>query len=120
LLVVLWFLGLALGAAIGQALLRGLRVRADHARWLIGRPGDMTLLPIVLLSFAVKYAFGYALGADPGLAASTSFAALDIAASGAISGVFIGKLAVYWRAFRAAPSEPLVPTQGSGAPTLGT
>lgn len=109
-LVLAWLVAVLVGAAIGQALVRGISIRADHAHWLIGRPGDMSLLPIALISFAVKYAFAYALGVNPGLAHSSAYAAGDIIASGLISGVFIGKLAVYWFKFRAAPSETLTET----------
>jgi hypothetical protein len=88
-------------------------VQADHRNWLIARPGDPTFLPLVILIFAVKYAFAFALGAHPGLAGSPTFAMGDVGASGLITGIFLGKLAAYGLKFHQAPSQTLTATASS-------
>jgi len=110
-----WLLAMAAGAGCGYRLVRDARIRADHASHLLWRPGDHSFLPLVVAIFAVKYAFGYRLGADPGIAADPAFYFTDIVVSGVISGVFIGRFATLLRKYHAAPSEPLAPAPVPGA-----
>jgi hypothetical protein len=112
-LILVWALTLLAGGALGYALLHRITVRADHQNRLIARPGDPTFLPLVILIFAVKYAFSFALGAHPGLAESHVFAMSDVGASGLITGVFLGKLAAYGLKFYQAPSQTLTPSASS-------
>ncbi|MNV44324.1 hypothetical protein D3C71_1360780 [compost metagenome] len=64
------------------------------------RSADYSLLPLLLVTFAVKYGFEVALSASPSLSADGSFRAAYLLLSGGFTGVFIGKYLRYLRASR--------------------
>ena len=102
-----WIVSLAVGAAIGWLMLRGVAVRADHARGLVWRPGDWSYPPLVLAIFVVKYAFGYMSAVEPSRLLDPGFRLAEIMTSGVITGVFVGKFTLCMLKYRAAPSETL-------------
>lgn len=91
----LWVLGLAVGAAVGFLILRNAMIVVDHATGVIHRPRDLTLLPLVVLIFVVKYVFGAIGAVSPDLLLQPSFRFADLGLSGLFTGIFIGKFAVY-------------------------
>jgi hypothetical protein len=104
-----WVVALAAGAALGHLLLRRIRIQADHARGLIARPGDPSFLPLVLLVFALNYAFAYMAAQRPDIRAEAGFFIANAIAAGIFAGIFLGKLLTYYAKYRAAPSVPLAP-----------
>lgn len=111
----LWLVGLAAGAALGHALVRHVRVRADHAHWLIGLPGDATVLPLILVIFALKYAVSYTVAAAPALAQETAFLVLVLLIGGFCTGIFAGRFGTYAVKFRRAAGQSLTPGAAAGA-----
>lgn len=103
-----WLLPLFAGAWLGYLLVRGIAVRADRENWLIGLSGDPTVLPLVLLIFAAKYALGYIGAADPSLGHQPRFLLTDLAIGGFCTGIFIGRFATYLWRFSTVPGEALV------------
>lgn len=99
-----WLLALGAGAWIGAAILRGLRLEVDRQRGIIHRPADLSVLPLVLLAFGIKYAFGVVAAVSPGLLQEPAFRLLDLGASGLFAGIFVGRFAFYLRQYLAAPS----------------
>ena len=95
----LWMLALGLGAALGLWMLRATVLVPDRAHGLLHRPADYTVLPLILLAFAVKYAFGVMQGMAPALLQTPLYARLDILTSGFFAGVFVGKFVRYWRGY---------------------
>ena len=68
------------------------------------RPRDLTLLPLILAIFIVKYIFG-AMGAiSPALLMEPLFRTADLGLSGIFTGIFIGKFAVYAIRYFSAPA----------------
>lgn len=100
------------GAALGYGLTRQARVRADHARWLIGLEANRTVLPLILIIFALKYAVAYLKAADPALAAQPAFLLFTLVVGGFCTGIFVGRFATYVVKFRLAPNEPLAAAAG--------
>lgn len=96
----LWLTSIVLGAVIGWRLLAHADIRADRAAGIINRPADHTLLPLLLVTFAVKYTFGVIAATSPDLLLHTGFRVADLLLSGAFTGIFIGKFARYARAYR--------------------
>ncbi|WP_459674090.1 DUF6622 family protein [Acidisoma sp. 7E03] len=106
-LLPVWLITLAAGAVLGHLLTRQARVRADHAQWLIGLEGDSTVLPLILVIFALKYAVGYLTGAEPALRANLTFLLFTLAVGGFCTGIFVGRFTTYFVKFRQSPSESL-------------
>jgi hypothetical protein len=63
-----------------------------------------------LLIFATKYEFGFLHATQPALFAETRFWLSEVAISGMLAGMFIGRFAGLVRQYRAAPHEELVAT----------
>ena len=61
-----WLIALMVGALVGYAYMRHLGVTADKTTKNIHVPGSWFTMILVLIIFATKYYFGYALGANPG------------------------------------------------------
>ncbi len=93
----LWLAALGVGVAIGVALTIGRAITFDRATGKLEFPGDYTLLPLVLLTFAVKYAFGALAATAPEKLNEPLFHALGIAAYGLFAGIFVGKFLIYLR-----------------------
>src|SRR5262245_58858521 len=55
--IVPWAGAACVGALVGWLLIRTRPVQVDRALGVIARPADYTVLPLVLLTFAVKYTF---------------------------------------------------------------
>jgi hypothetical protein len=108
----LWLLGVAAGSAIGWWIASRFDIVADHAAGVLHRPADMTLLPLLLATFAVKYGFGAAAAIAPHLAAEAGFRIADLTLCGLFTGIFVGKFLRYawiWR--KPATGEPIPHTQ---------
>lgn len=98
-----WTVAFAAGALIGWMLLRGQRLDIDRSRGIIRRPPDFTVLPLVLLAFAAKYAFGVIAAAAPAMLTEPSFRLADLLSSGLFAGIFAGKFTSYATRFMKVP-----------------
>jgi hypothetical protein len=102
-----WLIGIGAGVGLGWFLLRRATLILNPSTGKLWRSADYSLLPLLLVTFAVKYGFESALAVSPALSADGSFRAAYLLLSGAFTGIFIGK---YWRYLRASRIEP---TRGS-------
>lgn len=91
----IYFSFLLLGAFIGWALVRNLKLRFDHIHHLIGLPGSFTTLICILAIFPSKYYLNYLIATHPGICATIEFAILHIGLSSAYTGLFLGRLIGY-------------------------
>ncbi len=96
--VLQWLAGIAAGALVGWWLLRRLEITVDPASGRMHRAADYSLLPLLLVTFAVKYGFQAALTVDPALSGNSGFRMADLLLSGGFTGIFIGKFLRYARA----------------------
>jgi hypothetical protein len=109
-----WLLALAVGTAIGFTI-AGLRpIRADRTHGLVHVAGGPFTLVLSLLIFAIKYVFGVLHAMDPTAFADARFWLTELAVSGVLTGMFIGRFAGLWRQYRAAPEEDLSGGIGAG------
>jgi hypothetical protein len=70
-------------------------------------PGGPFTLVLALLIFAIKYVFGVLHALDPAAFAAPRFWLTELAVSGVLTGMFIGRFAGLWRQYCAAPHEDL-------------
>jgi hypothetical protein len=108
----LWLLALAAGATLGMWLLRHALVSVDRTLGIIHRPGDGTVLPLILLAFGIKYGLGVIGAMTPALLQNTGFWVLEVVASGGFTGIFLGKYVVYLRAYFTDGTGRAAPTRG--------
>ena len=94
-----WLVGALAGAPVGMALVRRMVLLVDRARGVIHRPGDPTLLPLVLLTFAIKFGFGVMQAISPERFQQGWLPAADLLLNGFFVGIFIGKFAIYARRY---------------------
>lgn len=107
-MILLWILLCVAGGAVGYWLFRNTALRADRGKWLVGLPGDVRVLPLVLVVFAVKYVIQYLEASSGALASSAGFIVVSLAVSGFFTGIFMGRFCTYLLKFFAAPDESLV------------
>lgn len=91
----LWLVGIALGSVIGWLIVSRYAIVADRAAGVMHRPADNTLLPLLLLTFAIKYSFGVIGATSPALLNEFGFRIADLMLSGLFTGIFIGKFLRY-------------------------
>ncbi len=101
--VAIWSAGMAIGIAIGFLMLRNTVISVDRAQGIMHRPRDLTLLPMILAIFFVKYAFGAMGSISPALLMEPLFRTADLGLSGLFTGMFIGKFAGYAIRYFSAP-----------------
>ncbi|WP_191059056.1 DUF6622 family protein [Geminicoccus harenae] len=90
-----WLGALGLGALLGLWLLRGRAITADRTRGLIHRLADGTVLPLVLVAFALKYTFGVVGAVSPATLEQPFWRPVDLGAYGLFAGIFVGKFLGY-------------------------
>jgi len=103
-----WSVGIAAGMGLGWMLLRRATLTLNPSTGTLWRSADYSLLPLLLVTFAVKYGFECALSVSPSLSADGGFRAAYLLLSGGFTGIFIGKYCCYLRAsHRATPHGTL-------------
>lgn len=95
-----WLVGIGAGMGLGWMLLRRATLSLNLATGALWRSADYSLLPLLLVTFAVKYGFETALSVSPSLSADGIFRAAYLLLSGGFTGIFIGKYCRYLRASR--------------------
>lgn len=89
-----WLVGIAAGMGLGWMLMRRVMLTFNQVTGKLWRSADYSLLPLLLVTFLVKYGFESALAMSPALAGDGGFRAAYLLLSGGFTGIFIGK---YWR-----------------------
>ncbi len=102
-----WAAALVGGTVIGMLIASLQPIRADKARQLVRTAGGPLTLVLILLIFATNYEFGFLHASQPGLFAEPRFWLSEIAISGVLAGLFVGRFVGLWRQYRAAPHEDL-------------
>ncbi|MDA5336897.1 DUF1453 domain-containing protein [Stenotrophomonas maltophilia] len=107
-----WLAGIATGAALAWLLLNRLKLTLDRSTGKLWRSADFSLLPLLLVTFLVKYGFEVAFAVSPSLTAHAGFSAAYLLLTGGFTGIFIGKYARYLASLR-------VDAAGKGLETAG-
>jgi hypothetical protein len=109
-----WLAAFVVGIGCGVLFARATALEADHINGLVRIAGGPSTLILILAIFAAKYVFGFMHAAQPALFADARWWMSEIALSGALSGMFAGRLVGLWRAYRAAPQVDLVAADRAG------
>jgi len=104
-----WLAGICAGAAVGWLLLRRATLTVDASTGTLWRSADYSLLPLLLVTFVIKYGFETALAVAPGLSSNAGFSAAYLLLSGGFTGIFIGKYCRYLAASRGATPSGMQP-----------
>lgn len=107
-----WLVGIAAGMGLGWMLLRRATLAMNRSTGMLWRSADYSLLPLLLVTFAVKYGFESALSVSPSLSADAGFSAAYLLLSGGFTGIFIGKYCRYLSAARRAAAPGTMDTAG--------
>jgi hypothetical protein len=102
-----WLAAIGCGVAVGLVVAGLQPIRADKVRRLVRAPGGPLTLALILGIFATKYVFGVLHETDPAAFAQPRFWLSELALSGVLTGMFIGRFVGLWRQYRAAPHEDL-------------
>jgi len=102
-----WLAAIAAGSLIGWMNAGRYPIRADRDHGLVRLPGGPSTLVLALLIFVIKYAFGVMHAMSPAAFADARFWLTELAVSGILTGMFLGRFARLWRQYRTAPSEDL-------------
>lgn len=95
-----WLAGIGAGAALGWLLLHRLKLTVDSSTGKLWRSADFSLLPLLLITFLVKYGFETAFAVSPALTAHAGFSAAYLLLSGGFTGIFVGKYCRYLASLR--------------------
>lgn len=95
-----WMAGVATGAGLGWLLLNRLKLTLDRSTGKLWRNADFSLLPLLLITFLVKYGFEVAFAVSPSLTANACASAAYLLLSGGFTGLFIGKYCRYLASLR--------------------
>ncbi|MDV9043945.1 DUF6622 family protein [Stenotrophomonas sp. RAC2] len=90
-----WLAGIGGGAALGWLLLGHVKLTLDRATGKLWRNADYSVLPLLLVTFLVKYGFEVAFAVSPAVATSAGASAAYLLTSGGFTGLFIGKYCRY-------------------------
>lgn len=98
----LWIAGISLGSCVGWSIVASKQITIDKKNSTIHRPADYTLLPLVLLTFSIKYCLGAIHFISPKLLTTSFYSLIFLVLYGFFTGIFIGKFSKYYAAWRAA------------------
>ena len=102
-----WAAALVGGIVVGMLIASLQPIRADKVHHLVRTAGGPLTLVLIFLIFSTKYEFGFLHATQPALFAEPRFWIAEIAISGVLAGMFIGRFAGLVRQYRAAPHEDL-------------
>ncbi|HGM7333965.1 TPA: DUF6622 family protein [Stenotrophomonas maltophilia] len=95
-----WLAGIGSGAALGWLLLGHVKLTFDSTTGKLWRNADYSVLPLLLVTFLVKYGFEVAFAVSPTLTTHAGASAAYLLLSGGFTGLFIGKYCRYLASLR--------------------
>jgi hypothetical protein len=103
-----WAASFVIGAALGALRTTRTPIQVDRSAGLVALPGSPMVLVLVLVVFSVKYALGAWSAIQPGAVQTPAFMISDVGVTGAVAGMFVGRLLTLWQRVRSAPQVRLV------------
>ena len=103
----IWAASFAFGAMLGALRTARTPIQVDRSAGLVALPGSPMVLVLVLVVFSVKYALGAWAAIQPGASLSPVFVIYDVGITGAVAGMFAGRLLTLWQRMRSAPQVRL-------------
>jgi len=90
-----WVIATAIGIILGWIQVARYKLEVDKAHFLVKVPGTWSVLILIILIFVTKYYFGFELASDPQLKLHLGFELSMLFVSGALTGLFVGKLGCF-------------------------
>lgn len=104
--LLVWASAILVGFLIGLKLVRSLKkMKVDKKKLLVHIQGSYQLLVLIVVVFIVKYFFGYFKATHPFV--SLGMHLLGVLASGAVTGIFFGRLVGFIRVFKDSKHQSL-------------
>jgi hypothetical protein len=94
-----WVVSLIAGTVFGWSFVRKTPLHIDKAKHLVTVPGSWSTLILIFAIFIIRCFFVYTYVTHPDEAKNFLFAFLDIISSGAITGIFFGRILFFWHKF---------------------
>ncbi|WAH52924.1 hypothetical protein LMA04_02390 [Pseudescherichia vulneris] len=91
----MWVAGLLVGAAIGYQLINPKRIQPGSEPRSLQRPGDYSVLPLMMIAFLTKYVFAVLTAISPATMAQPGFIGFAVVSGGVFAGTFMGKFMHY-------------------------
>lgn len=104
----IWLLTIFFGVCLSLVVFNKTQIVADKKNNLLKLPGTYSTLILILISFAIKFYFGFQIGKDPSVLKDTSFFYRYIMATTISFGIFLGRTFVYFYKFQKAESSNLL------------
>jgi hypothetical protein len=92
-----WGLSVAVGIGVGWFFVRKWQIRYNRKRATLHLPGTWTTLVFALTFFGIKYCFGFYNATHAEIPLEWMVA--ESAAAGIITGMFLGRLAFFWKRY---------------------
>ncbi len=92
-----WGVSVALGIGLGWLFVRKWKIRYDRRRATLHLPGTWSTLVFALTFFGIKYFFGFYNATHTEIPFELMVA--ESAAAGVIAGMFLGRLAFFWKRY---------------------
>ena len=86
---------LVVGCFIGLLIYKNVKIKADKEQKIIQLPGSIVPIILIIIAFAKGYFIGYTTAVHPEIAKTVCFTIGVAIASGILSGIFIGRTAIY-------------------------
>ncbi|NGX44259.1 MAG: hypothetical protein K1060chlam3_00425 [Candidatus Anoxychlamydiales bacterium] len=103
-----WITSTIIGVFLSVIIFSKTQIIADKKNNLLKLPGTYSTLFLILISFSLKFYFGFLIGKDPNLLNDSSFFNRYIMAATLSFGMFLGRTFLYYYKFKKAESTNLI------------
>ena len=97
----MWVTGVLAGTAIGYKLINPKRIQPGSEPRSLQRPGDYSVLPLMMIAFLTKYVFAVLTAISPAAMAQPGLSGFAVVSGGVFAGTFMGKFMHYVRCYAA-------------------
>jgi len=108
-----WICSTIIGVLLSLILFKNIKISADKKNNLLKLPGSYSTLILILVSFSIKFYFGFQIGKDPNVLKDADFFYRYIMGSTISFGIFLGKTFLYLYKFKKAESTDLLEVKGN-------
>ncbi len=97
----MWVTGVLAGTAIGYKLINPKGIQPGSEPRSLQRPGDYSVLPLMMIAFLTKYVFAVLTAISPTAMAQPGLSGFAVVSGGVFAGTFMGKFMHYVRCYAA-------------------
>ncbi|NGX40282.1 MAG: hypothetical protein KR126chlam4_00099 [Candidatus Anoxychlamydiales bacterium] len=108
-----WITSTIIGVFLSVVIFSKTQIIADKKNNLLKLPGTYSTLFLILISFSIKFYFGFQIGKDPSVLKDSTFFYRYIMAATLSFGMFLGRTFLYFYKFKKAESTDLLKMESS-------